>query len=73
MNPTQTTVTPMINNQPATGSNKTNNIPNPNPIKHTASVFLNKCIIFLLPPCFCISYENFILFVPFYVEFILFC
>ncbi len=52
MNPTQITTTPMINSQPVIGSNNTNKIPNPKPIKQMASVFLNNFIIPLLPPLF---------------------
>ena len=33
--------TPMVNSQPDIGSNNTNNIPSPNPIKHTPNVFFN--------------------------------
>ena len=47
--PTQITATPIINNHPVIGSNKTNNIPNPNPTKQTANVFL-KNLFNLFPP-----------------------
>ena len=33
--------TPKANSQPDSGSNSTNRIPNPNPIKHTPMVFFN--------------------------------
>ena len=40
-NPIMTIATPNINNHQVKGSNKTANIPTPNPIKHMAIVFLN--------------------------------
>ena len=58
----QTTVTPIINNQPVKGSNKTSKIPSPNPIKHTANVFFNKCFITLFPPLVFVYYINFLLY-----------
>lgn len=39
--PTATTISPIINSQPENGSNITSSTPSPNPIKHTANVFLN--------------------------------
>ena len=47
--PTQANATPIINSQPVRGSNNTNNIPTPTPIKTTPIVFFNAHII-LLPP-----------------------
>ena len=55
MIPTLTTITPITNSQPDIGSNKTSNIPNPKPIKHTAIVFFNNLHI-LLPPILFILY-----------------
>ena len=56
MKPTQITITPIINNQPVIGSNNTNKIPNPKPIKHMANVFLNNFNIILLPPLVFVYY-----------------
>ena len=63
----QTTATPIINNQPVTGSNKTINIPNPKPIRQTANVFLN-ILHNLLPPFLYIIFFT-LLFVPNYVTY----
>lgn len=40
-NPQITIAIPNINNHQDKGSNRTNNMPTPNPIKHMAIVFLN--------------------------------
>lgn len=45
-------VTPITNNQPEKGSNITSNTPIPNPIKHTAKVFLKSLSINYLPKMF---------------------
>ena len=46
---------PKINNHHDKGSNKTNSIPIPSPIKHIAIVFLNSLKhIILLPPLYII-------------------
>lgn len=39
--PKRNNIIPIPNIQPAIGSSKTNNIPNPKPIKHTPNVFFN--------------------------------
>ena len=46
---------PIINSHPAIGSKSTNNIPTPNPTKHTPIVFLKALNIFI-PPIFLLYY-----------------
>jgi hypothetical protein len=41
MKPIATTAIPIANSHPVIGSNNTNNIPIPKPIKHTPKVFFN--------------------------------
>ena len=70
ISPTATITTPIINSQPDIGSNKTNSIPNPKPIKHTAKVFFNAHNIFITSLPF-VYYIIFILhLLPFYGYFV---
>ena len=59
-NPIATTAIPMANNQPDIGSNKTSNIPRPNPIKHTPSVFFNAHNITIILLSFSLYYIPFL-------------
>ena len=68
--PTLTTTTPIMNSQPDIGSNNTNKIPKPSPIRQTANVFFNILHI-ILPPIICILYYLFFIFVTIYVMYIL--
>lgn len=71
INPTITTVTPIANSQPDSGSNNTNKMPSPIPIKHTPIVFFNNFnILYLLPLSsifLAILYSYFFNLLPFYV------
>lgn len=71
INPTITTVTPIANSQPDSGSNNTNKMPSPIPIKHTPIVFFNNFnILYFLPLSsifLAILYSYFFNLLPFYV------
>lgn len=66
--PIITMVMPITNSQPDIGSNKTSNIPRPNPIKQTPIVFLNKySIYFYFSHLLLYIIFSFFLLVTFYV------